>query len=294
MEGTVVKLYVDRYKHNVTSIKLQHFLARFFLTNGVSQQNILVVDLSADYTKQAEIRKHCVKIPQYPYVEINGQLWGEAIHVEERKEEIKALIHINSGGDREEERSAVLEAFIENKDVSQESITEETSQLNLGYIDTTINITEWLLFGLVKGLFSYSWQVVDPSGGGDNNTATTTPQLNEGVDFECEVIRTNWYSRHQIRRFRFTPNCFLRLADGHVRETFQYQSVLELTRVDNKNIVIKFEVSESQYIEAVESDADKIIDILVARSNLSRAKDNMWVKSLPTVYHHTSRTPPPE
>jgi hypothetical protein len=59
------------------------------------------------------------------------------------------------------------------------------------------------------------------------------------VDFL--VIRTNWLYRRQPRIFRFSPDCFKRLlpTGGIEKTSFDYKDVLDVTRMDEKNFIIK-------------------------------------------------------
>eukprot|EP01133_Synstelium_polycarpum_P011415 gene11415-13304_t len=259
-----IKIYVDHNKTTIKGINIQKNLVKFLLNIGVHGSLISVYDIANNFEKQGAIKTHSKKIPKYPYVEINGQLWGEGWSVEEKREEIIELIQplLNIVP---EERSVVVDSFMGDTELDKNQIPTDT--LQLGYIDSGINITEWLLFGIVKGFWNSTWQT----------SATPEP---EPCDFECDAIRTNWYGRHQFRRYRFTPSEFYRIQDGVVKATLYYKDVKELICTDKKNIILKFEGTEDQYIEATEKDIAKIIEIIQSRAYLSPNGENNWISPM--------------
>ncbi|EFA81054.1 hypothetical protein PPL_05890 [Heterostelium album PN500] len=263
-----VTIYVDHHRTTIKGINLQLALAKFFLTHGVHRNYITIYDIGNNYEKQAEIKNHSKKIPKYPYIGINGKLWGEGCMVDEKAGEIVELIQPLVNAVPDEQKSVVVDAFVNDQQVSEKEITAETS-LQLGYTDAAINVTEWLLFGLVKGVVSSTWRANTPP----------LPELDES-DFECEVIRTNWYGRHQFRKYRFTPQEIFRLSDGVVRATLFYKDIKELKQVDKKNIILTIENGEAQYIEGVEKDISKIIEIVTSRSYLAPTGEDSWASTI--------------
>ncbi|ELP85554.1 hypothetical protein EIN_407430 [Entamoeba invadens IP1] len=101
-----------------------------------------------------------------------------------------------------------------------------------------ISATEWLLRVLTGGLFSpLMAKPVVPQ--------TVTKE--EG-DLDFDVVRTNWFWKHQPRTIRLSSKKFYRLNAGIFREEFLYENVLQVV-VDGKNIVINFsKVSYSQFL----------------------------------------------
>jgi len=85
-------------------------------------------------------------------------------------------------------------------------------------------------------------------------------EANQNVDLsedgiDIEVVRTNWYWRHQRRVYRFAETSFMRLGtDGTVKDTFDYDTVKEIIFTDHYNIIIKFTNNkEPQYIRSARS-----------------------------------------
>ncbi|EGG13890.1 hypothetical protein DFA_11651 [Cavenderia fasciculata] len=268
-----IKIYVDHNKTTIKGINLQMTLARFFLHNNVHRSLISIYDIADDFEKQGAIKNHSKKIPRYPYIEICGKLWGEGWSVEENKEEVLELIQPLMNLIQDNQDSEVVEAFLNNKELSKETLQQhqQSEELALGYIDSGINITEWLLFGAVKGLWNTAWQ----------STGDQLETQDEDVEFECQVIRTNWYGRHQFRQYRFTPYMIQRLHDGAVKATLFYNDIKEVICTDKKNIIIKIQNSEDQYIEGLEKDIGRIIDIVTSRAYLRPNEDNTcWVSAV--------------
>ncbi|GAM21382.1 hypothetical protein SAMD00019534_045570, partial [Acytostelium subglobosum LB1] len=263
-----ITIYVDHKRTTNKGINIQLYLAKFFLQHGVHRNYIMIYDIAYNYDKQAEIKKHSIRIPNYPYIEINGVLWGEGAMVEEKKEEVLALIQPLVGIIPTDEKSEIIEAFVNNKVVTEEEIKEESESLQLGYIDASINVTEWLLFGLVKGIINVAWQA----------SPMEVPKL-EDSDYECKVIRTNWYGRHQIRTYRFTPSEIYRMDEGVIKDTLYYVDIKELVCQDQKNIIIK-NTKEDQYIQGKEKEVAKIIEIVTSRAYLTPNGEGVWTSTL--------------
>eukprot|EP01132_Coremiostelium_polycephalum_P002702 gene2702-3353_t len=299
-----IKIYVDHAKTTIKNIDLQKKLIRFFLSNKIPHSLISIFDISTNYEKQKQIHTHCVKIPRYPYIEINGELWGEGLLVEDKKEEVLELVKdlINHN---QSESTPIIDAFIKNTPLVDELINtkkQEEDSLQLGYIASGLNITEWLVFGLVRNIWN-PW-------GSTSTTTTTTPTENnininsnssdessdennsnestidtalpaiQDADFECEAIRTNWYGRNQIRIYRFTPSEYYRICDGTIKATLYYKDIKEVVLTDSKNLIIKIQNGEDQYIQALEKNVKKIIEIVTSRAYLKPDQENTWISNV--------------
>jgi len=92
-------------------------------------------------------------------------------------------------------------------------------------------------------------------------------KLEQEQDVDFVVTRTNWLYRRQVRIFRFSDDCFKRLlpSTGEEKNIFDYKDVLDITILDNNNIVINFySGKESQYIQS--DQVKDMIDVIVKKA----------------------------
>lgn len=93
------------------------------------------------------------------------------------------------------------------------------------------------------------------------------PREDSKEDVDILVTRTNWLYRRQERRYRFKEEEFQRIipGSGTVKESFAYKDVLDITFLDDTDIVIRFySGKEAQYIRSVS--VQDIVQILIKRS----------------------------
>ncbi|KAL7717211.1 Doublecortin domain-containing protein [Entamoeba marina] len=103
-----------------------------------------------------------------------------------------------------------------------------------------ISASEWLLRFLSGSLFA-------PLLSRSSSPLQTIPLLDGDVEFN--VIRTNWYWKHQERVIRFSKDKFYRFNETELRESFNYEDVSNVY-VNGKNIVVNFsQKSYSQFLE---------------------------------------------
>ncbi|KAN0000292.1 hypothetical protein ACTFIZ_000713 [Dictyostelium cf. discoideum] len=260
-----IKIYVDHNKTTIKGIDLQKKLAKFFLKKNIPHSLISIFDIANNFEIQRRIKEHSKKIPRYPYIEINGQLWGEGIEVEESEEMdeiLKDLINYKIQATEEQENNSIVDAFIAGNTM----VAVQPETLSIGYLDSGLNLIEWLSLGIVSNIW--------------NPWAIPTQPLDKESDFEFDVIRTNWYGRHQFRKYRFTPSEIVRINSQSVKATLYYKDIQQLDQTNKKNIIIKILNGEDQYIEALEDDINKMIEIITSRAYLVPNGENQWVSKI--------------
>ncbi|EGC38817.1 hypothetical protein DICPUDRAFT_45609 [Dictyostelium purpureum] len=262
-----IKIYVDHNKTTIKGIDLQKKLAKFFLNKKVPYSLISIFDIANNFDIQKRIKDHCKRIPRYPYIEINGQLWGEGIAIEDSPQLNELISTLIKYGNEENENNKIVDAFISDKIEDIEEI-EQKETLSVGYLDSGLNILEWISFGLVSNIW--------------NPWSTPIEPVNDEADFECDTIRTNWYGRHQYRKYRFTPTEIYRIHNNLIRTTLHYRDIQQLILVDKKNIIIKILNIEDQYIQALEDDIIKMIDTITSRAYLVPDGESKWISNIVT------------
>ncbi|KAF2073077.1 hypothetical protein CYY_005603 [Polysphondylium violaceum] len=262
-----IKIYVDHNRTTSKVIDLQKKLFKIFLSRKVPHSLISIFDIAYHFDIQKRIKAHSQKIPRYPYIEINGKLWGEGDMVESRIEEIDVLIKelVNRKVESTANEKSLVDAFLSDTEPTD---IESKPNLEIGYIDSSLNLIEWLSYGIVSNIWN-PWRL--PS-------EPVIPQ--DSADIEFEVVRTNWYGRHQYRTYRFTPSEIYRIHNNTVKATLFYKDIQLLTKVDSKNIIIKILNCEDQYIQAVEEDISKIIEVVTSRAYLVPFGENEWKSSV--------------
>ncbi|KYQ96852.1 hypothetical protein DLAC_04158 [Tieghemostelium lacteum] len=265
-----IKIYVDHNKITIKGIELQKKLLKLFISMKIHHSLISIFDIADYYDIQKKIKDHHKTIPRYPYIEINGELWGEGYMVEEKLENVMELCK-DLMGYKVDDSNEVVNAFMENREMSSEQSKESNAKLEMGILGSSLNLIEWLSYGLISNRWN-PWS--SPS------TPVDEVEPLDDSHFECEVVRTNWYGRGQLRNYRFTPKAIYRLCDNAIRTTLFYNQIKELVITDKKNIIIKFKDDEDQYIQAIDSDINKIVEIVTSRAYLTPSGENLYVSSV--------------
>jgi len=262
-----IKIYVDHNRTTAKVIDLQKKLFRIFLSIKVPHSLISIFDIAYHYDIQKKIKAHSQKIPRYPYIEINGVLWGEGDMVESKVDEISELVKdlVNYKVETNEHEKKLVDAFLSDTQPTSTELPKPV--LEIGLIDSSLNLIEWLSYGIVSNIWN-------PWGAASSTEESPIPQ--DSADMDFQVVRTNWYGRHQYRRYRFTPSEIYRIHNNAIKATLYYKDIQSLTKVDSKNIIIKLLNCEDQYIQALEHDVSRIIDIINSRAYLVPNGENEW------------------
>ncbi|EKE38588.1 hypothetical protein ENUP19_0317G0062 [Entamoeba nuttalli] len=166
----------------------------------------------------------------------NAKIYEDYIHHETKQDIFKDGDIINEyQNDSDEEKMVELKGFNKQVQINNES---------------WISGTEWLLRVLSGMLFVPLIQRV---------FETKEIKKLEG-DIEFNVIRTNWYWKHQKRIIRFSKDKFYRFNGDTFREEFNYDDISDVF-VNGKNIVINF--NKNSYSQFIECDkCDEFLSVL--------------------------------
>jgi len=243
---------VSVYNDNETEAKANEIKV-FLLEKGLKEEEIRVMNGSGNLELIGAVKQQRGDKFQFPVAIINNIIVGNI-------DDIKAY---NVEG--------ILDDIIAGKNAQMPSKKGTAPpELQIGFIDGTINLAEWTIYGLgtlvlLPVLAPYkllSWAF-----------GSKKPELESGVDID--VIHTNWYYRHQLRTFRFTEEDVFRLRPGYndVRAVHKYEEIQLLDRVDATNLIISYkDKSSPDYIRAPPNDIKRIRDIV---SKNSKAKPQL-------------------
>jgi len=219
----------------------------FLLEKGIKDEEIQIMNGSGNIELMSVVKQQRGDKFQFPVAIINNTIVGNI-------DEIKAY---NVEG--------LLDDIIAGKKALLPGKKETApSELQIGFLDGTINVAEWTIYGLgtlvlLPVLAPYkliSWAF-----------GSKKPEVEAGVDID--VIHTNWYNRHQLRTFRFTEENVFRLRPGYndVRAVHKYEEIALLDRVDATNLIISYkDKSSPDYIRAPPTDIKRIRDIVMKNS----------------------------
>jgi len=220
----------------------------FLLEKGVKEEEIQIMNGSGDIELMSVIKQQRGDKFQFPVAIINNTIVGNIDEI--RAYNVEGLLDDILAGKK---------ALLPGK-----KGTTAPSELQIGFIDGTINVAEWTIYGLgtlmlLPVLAPYkliSWAF-----------GSKKPEVESGVDID--VIHTNWYNRHQLRTFRFTEENVFRLRPGYndVRAVHKYDEIAILDKADATNLTISYkDKSSPDYIRAPPTDIKRIRDIILKNS----------------------------
>jgi len=222
----------------------------FLLEKGIKEEEIRVMNGSGNIELIGAVKQQRGDKFQFPVAIINNIIVGNI-------DDIKAY---NVEG--------ILDDIIAGKNAHLPSKKGTTAppELQIGFIDGTINLAEWTIYGLGTLVLL---PVIAPYKFLTWAFGSKKPELEAGVDID--VIHTNWYYRHQLRTFRFTEENVFRLRPGYndVRAVHKYEEIALLDRVDATNVIISYkDKSSPDYIRAPPNDVKRIRDIVLKNSKV--------------------------
>jgi len=222
----------------------------FLLEKGLKEEDIRVMNGSGNIEVIGAVKQQRGDKFQFPVAIINNIIVGNI-------EDIKAY---NVEG--------ILDDIIAGKNTRLPSKKGTTAppELQIGFIDGTINLAEWTIYGLGTLVLL---PVIAPYKFLTWAFGSKKPELEAGVDID--VIHTNWYYSHQLRTFRFTEENVFRLRPGYndVRAVHKYEEIALLDRVDATNVIISYkDKSSPDYIRAPPNDVKRIRDIVLKNSKV--------------------------
>jgi len=246
---------VSVYNDNETEAKANE-IKTFLLEKGLKDEEIRVMNGSGNLELIGAVKQQRGDKFQFPVAIINNIIVGNI-------DDIKAY---NVEG--------ILDDIIAGKNAHLPTKKGTPPELQIGFIDGTINLAEWTIYGLgtlvlLPVLAPYkllSWAF-----------GSKKPELESGVDID--VIHTNWYYRHQLRTFRFTEENVFRLRPGYndVRAVHKYDEISSLDRVDAINLIISYrDKSSPDYIRAPPNDIKRIKDITLKNSKVKPQLKGGW------------------
>jgi len=246
---------VSVYNDNETEAKANE-IKTFLLEKGLKDEEIRVMNGSGNLELIGAVKQQRGDKFQFPVAIINNIIVGNI-------DDIKAY---NVEG--------ILDDIIAGKNAHLPTKKGTPPELQIGFIDGTINLAEWTIYGLgtlvlLPVLAPYkllSWAF-----------GSKKPELESGVDID--VIHTNWYYRHQLRTFRFTEENVFRLRPGYndVRAVHKYDEISSLDRVDAINLIISYrDKSSPDYIRAPPNDIKRIKDIILKNSKVKPQLKGGW------------------
>jgi len=246
---------VSVYNDNETEAKAIE-IKTFLLEKGLKDEEIRVMNGSGNLELIGAVKQQRGDKFQFPVAIINNIIVGNI-------DDIKAY---NVEG--------ILDDIIAGKNAHLPTKKGTPPELQIGFIDGTINLAEWTIYGLgtlvlLPVLAPYkllSWAF-----------GSKKPELESGVDID--VIHTNWYYRHQLRTFRFTEENVFRLRPGYndVRAVHKYDEISSLDRVDAINLIISYrDKSSPDYIRAPPNDIKRIKDIILKNSKVKPQLKGGW------------------
>jgi glutaredoxin len=275
-----VVLYVDAKRGNIYSIRKIMETIKFFSEKGISDRQILMINVSDDRVRQEWLREQNPRTRsfEYPQIYIGDIRVGtlDDLHYSSSTGQLDKLLSQNLTSSLTLSLNAAKggESPVPQREEQPEEEQPPAGgageclppEVQLGYVDTWINGAEWVVKGLLGGVWDASAYMIGakstepapPRPVAEDPTAVTVGmkvpekvEVEGVVDFPC--IRTNWYWRHQKRVYRFTPKNWYRIDPTLlVKDVFSYQDVKSIIETDQLNMIISFESrKEPQYIRSV-------------------------------------------
>jgi len=218
----------------------------FLIEKGIKSEEIQIMNGSGNIELMSAVKQQIGDKFKFPVVLINNKIVGNM-------EAIKAY---NVEG--------ILDNILAGGEIPNKKGTTAPPELQIGFIDGTINVAEYTLYSLATLVFLPVWA---PYKLLSYMVGSKKQEVEQGVDID--VIHTNWYYRHQLRTFRFTENNVLRIRPGYndVRAVKKYNEIQQVERLDSTNLIITYtDKSSPDYIRTTPTDIKRIKDIIVKNS----------------------------
>jgi len=137
----------------------------------------------------------------------------------------------------------------------------KSKEIPLGLKDLCINGVEWLLRGLVNPFGVFGKETEEQK----KVAAQVLASAKTLLDSDFDVLRTNWYWRHQKRTVRITQKEMLRIdPDSNVvKETFLLSDITMITLNSDKHLVIQFKNHPAEFYECV--NAPEFVKVLLTK-----------------------------